>query len=412
MPTIRDIRVIACKPTSENLVIVKIETSEPGLHGLGDATFTQRHQSVVTTIETYLKPLLIGRDCNRISELYRLMHQNGYWRHGPVLNNAIAGIDTALWDIKGKLASMPVYELIGGLYRPAAAVYRHASGDSPEAIVQSVKSFVAQGVRHLRIQLTPRVEPGVGLKASTAGYGGSGFTGNRPDGALDGVYLDPVVYMHEIDAALSHVRATFGQSIELIHDVHSRLMPSDVITLARMLEKHRMFFLEDALAPEQLNWLPRLRAATTTPLAIGELFVHPAEWTGPVSRQELDFIRMHLTSIGGMTPGLRAAHHAAAHDVRTAWHCPKDIAPIGVAMNLALDLAMPNFGVQEFADWSQPEREIFTGLPELKSGYLYPSPAPGWGIEIDETAAARYPAVPEQVLWTQTRAPDGGLIRP
>jgi mannonate dehydratase len=250
------------------------------------------------------------------------------------------------------------------------------------------------------------------LRASTAGYGGSGFVGDRPEGSAPGVYLDPVKYIHEIDKTLEAIRGEFGDSVELIHDVHSRLLPSDAIQLAQTLARHRLFFLEDALPPEQLHWLPRLRASTTTPLAIGELFLGPQDWIQAVERHDLDFLRMHLSSIGGMTPAIVATHHAQLHDVRTAWHCPKDISPIGVAANLAIDMSAPNFGIQEFAEFTPQEREIFTGLPELRRGYLYPNPEPGWGIQINESAAMKYAAQPDLIEWTQVRAPDGSLLRP
>ena len=413
MLTIRDVRVFALKPTTENLVVVKVETSEPELFGLGDATFTQRHAAVVTAVETYLRPLLIGRDPLRIDELWQLMHQNSYWRNGPVLNNAISGVDQALWDIKGKLANMPVYQLWGGKCREAAAIYRHAQGATPESIERCVKGFVGEGVRHVRVQVGPDVQAASGqLMAKSAGYGGSGYGGVRPDGALDGVYIDATTYVHEVVEAMAHVRSVFGQSIELLHDVHERLAPNDVVTLAKMLEPHRMFFLEDPLPPERLSWLSRIRDVCTTPIAIGELFVHPAEWLPLVERHELDFIRMHISSIGGATPARKAAIHAEMHDVRTAWHCPKDIAPIGVAANLHLDLVSPNFGIQEFAPFTPQERQVFDGLPELRKGYLYPNERPGWGITMDEEAARRFPTEPEIPTWTQTRRPDGSLIRP
>lgn len=417
MPRITDIRVVACCPTTENLVLVRVETSEPDLYGWGDATFTQRHSAVVQAIEDYLRPLLIGRDARQTTELWHLMHHNSYWRGGPVLNNAISGIDTALWDIKGKLAGLPVYELIGGKVRPAAAVYRHASGSSAEDVLDNVQAYMDAGVRHVRIQQsgkgkTPARKKNLELKAATAGYGGSGYTGPKPDGALEGAYIDPAAYIEEVDTLIGMARERFGNALEIVHDTHSRLMPPDAIRLAKRLEKHRLFFLEDVLAPEQMAYLPRLRAATTTPLAIGELFTSPEQWVGPVTRHELDFLRMHLSAIGGMTPALRAAQHAAMHDVRTAWHCPKDIAPIGVAMNLHLDVAMPNFGIQEFSAFTDPERAIFTGLPELREGFLYPVDRPGWGIDVNEDAAAKYPASPEIPLWTQVRGPDGSLIRP
>lgn len=413
MPTIRDIRVITCRPTTENLVVVRVDTDEPGLYGYGDATFTQRYTAVVRVVEDYLRPLLIGRDASAITELWRLMHHNGYWRDGPVLNNAISGVDMALWDIKGRRAGMPVHELLGGCCRPAAAVYRHVSGPDLDSVVTAARAYIAEGAQHLRIQLTPQPCPQTGaLRAATTGYGGSGYFGPRPDGCCNGVYIDAHAYINETDHLIAGVRQALGPSIKLVHDVHSRLVPADAIALARRLERHQLFFLEDPLPPEQSHWLTQLRAATSTPIAIGELFVGPHDWRSLVERHEIDFIRMHLSTIGGITPAWRAAIFAEAHGVRTAWHCPKDIAPVGVAANLALDLACPNFGIQEFAAFTPQEREIFSGLPDYRGGYLYPSNRPGLGIEIDESAAMRFPARADVIEWTQTRAPDGSLICP
>jgi len=413
MPTIRDIRVITCRPTTENLVVVRVDTSEPGLYGYGDATFTQRYTPVVRVIEDYLKPLLIGRDVSAITELWRLMHHNGYWRDGPVLNNAISGVDLALWDIKGKQAGMPVHQLLGGACRPAAAVYRHVSGPDLETVVAAARAYVETGVQHLRIQVTPKICEDTGkLVVATTGYGGSGYFGPRPDGCCNGVFIDPHAYADETDQMLAGVREALGDSIKLVHDVHSRLAPADAIALARRLERHGLFFLEDPLPPEQTHWLPQLRAASSVPIAIGELFVKPQDWRPLIERHEIDFLRCHISTLGGLTPAWRAAAFAEMHGVRTAWHCPKDISPIGVAANLALDVAAPNFGIQEFVEFTPQEREIFSGLPEYRDGYVYPSDRPGWGIEVDEAVAARYPAGTDVIEWTQTRSPDGSLICP
>ncbi len=426
MLKITDLRVITVRPTTENLVIVRIDTSEPGLYGLGDATFTQRYAAVVTVLETYFKPLLIGRDPRNIEDIFRLLHHNGYWRNGPISNNAISGVDMALWDIKGKLANMPVYQLLGGKCRPAAAIYRHAQGATPDDALASVRQLLATGATNIRVQMAAPVSSQAGpaqaravatgqpapLQAAMAGYGGKGYHGVRCDGVLPGPCIDIGTYITDIDDVLSHVRANVGPEVNLLHDVHSRLMPADVIQLAKRLEKHRLFFLEDPLPPEQLHWLPRLRDATTLPIAIGELFVHPAEWVGLIDRHEIDFVRMHISAVGGVTPARKIAAHAEMHDVRTAWHCPKDIAPIGVAANVALDVSCPNFGIQEFAPFTDPERELFSGLPELRGGYLYPTEAPGWGITINEDLVAKYPPVADVIEWTQVRGPDGCLIRP
>lgn len=153
--TIRDVKtfLIQTAGPGTRFIIVKVDTSEPGLYGLGCATFTQRFRAVHTAIEQHLKPFVIGKDVSRIEELWQMAMVQGYWRNGPVLNNAISGIDQALWDIKGKMANMPVYDLLGGKCREAAAVYTHADGRDPQEVLDNVRKFQEQGYRYIRVQM-------------------------------------------------------------------------------------------------------------------------------------------------------------------------------------------------------------------------------------------------------------------
>ena len=397
MVTIKDVRVILTSPQDQPLVIVKVETSEPGLYGVGCATFTQRYLAVAAAITEHVRPLVIGRQVDRIEEIWQLMSVNGYWRNGPVLNNAMSGIDMALWDIKGKRAGMPVYDLLGGKCREAAAVYRHADGTSLEQVAERVAAFVEQGVRHVRVQF--------------GGYGGKGEVTGRPEGALEGAYFDPHFYMKAALAAMRHVRGKFPD-IELLHDVHSRLTPAEAVRFAKECEELRLFFLEDLLAPEDIEWFENVRAVTTTPLAMGELFNHPREWTPLVTRRQIDFLRMHVSQMGGITPARKVAVLGEMYGVRTAWHGPRDTSPVGHAANVHLDVAAINFGIQEFCGFNEAVYEVFPGAPQQRGGYLYVNDRPGLGIDVDEKAAAKYPCKNEVVKWTQARRPDGSLGRP
>lgn len=396
--TIRDVRTILTAPGGICLAVVKVETSEPGLYGLGCATFTQRSLAVRTVVEEYLKPLLVGRDPQRIEDIWMTSWVNGYWRNGPVLNNALSGVDMALWDIKGKLAGMPVYQLLGGKCREGAAVYRHASGRSPEELEERVLELAEQGIQYVRCQLGP--------------YGGETPRRPGPEGAPYPGTFDPEAYARSVPRLFEHLRSRIGFEIELLHDVHERLPAIEAIRLAKELEPYRLYFLEDPFPPEELEWLRMLRQQCATPIALGELFVHPGEWKPLIAEQLIDFIRVHISAIGGITPARKLASLAEAFGVRTAWHGPGDVSPVGHAANLHLDLSARNFGVQEWAGIPEPVRAVFPGSPELRGGYAYPSDAPGLGVDIDEALAAKYPCDHAVVRWTQARRPDGSPTTP
>ena len=396
--TIQDVRTILTQPAGSRLIVLKIITSEPGLYGIGCATFTQRFRAVYTAIQEHLRPFLIGKDVDRIEDLWQTAMVNSYWRNGPVLNNAISGMDIALWDIKGKRAGMPVYQLLGGKCREAAAAYAHAGGQEPQEVEESVRAFMEQGYRYIRVQM--------------GGYGGRASKLHKPEGALDGAYFDPREYIRNTLTMIEHIRTTIGPEVELLHDVHERIRPIDAVNLAKDAEPFKLFFLEDPLAPEDLEWFQAIRSQCATPIAMGELFNHPREWTPLIAGRFIDFIRMHISQMGGITPARNVAAFANMFGIRTAWHGPGDVSPVGHAANVHLDVSSPNFGVQEWCRFSDLVYEIFPGTPEVRDGYLYPNDQPGLGIDIDEEKAAKYPCEDQIVRWTETRAPDGSSTRP
>lgn len=398
--TITDVQVILTQPSHSRLVIVKVSTSEPGLYGLGCATFTQRVFAVQAVLERHLTPFLVGRDVDRIEDVWQTSMVHGYWRNGPVLNNAVSGVDQALWDIKGKRAGMPVFQLLGGKCREAAAVYAHADGSDQHEVADHAAQLVEQGFAHVRVQL--------------GGYGGPAAVGAHrpPDGALAGSYFDPRAYSRATLAMIAHVRSVLDERVELLHDIHERLSPIDAVQFAKDVEPYRLFFLEDALAPEDIGWFRHLRQQCATPLAMGELFNNPHEWRSLISDQLIDFVRMHVSQIGGITPARSVALLANTFGVRTAWHGPGDTSPVGHAANLHLDVWAPNFGIHEWYQPSEIEYEMFPGLPQVRDGYLYPNDSPGLGIDIDEQLAARFPCQEIVEQWTQTRRPDGSPARP
>lgn len=403
---ITGVETILTAPEGTTLVVVKVTTSDPGLYGLGCATFTQRARAVACAIEEYLAPQLVGRDPADVTDIFNSSATSSYWRGGPVLNNALSGVDMALWDIKGKQAGLPVWQLLGGRCRQAVPVYVHASGRDALEVEDGVRRFVEEGYRYVRCQMAV---PGALTYGTPAAEGG----GARPTGVVAGAW-DPQAYLRLAPRLFAHLRETVGDEVELLHDVHERLHPTQALRMAKELEPFHLFFLEDLLAPEDLEWLRLVRAQTSTPLAIGELFTHPSEYVPLVRERLIDFVRCHVSAIGGLTPAWRLASACELFGVRTAWHGPGDVSPVGHAANLALDLAAPSFGIQEHHVFAPQVAEVFPGTLHVRDGHLWPSDAPGLGVDLDEKAAAKYP--PRAPLstegWTAVRLPDGSAGRP
>jgi len=402
---ITKVKAIPTCPNGIRLVVVKVETSEPGLYGLGCATFTQRPLPVVSAVDDYLDHFCKGKDADNIEDMWQTSYVSSYWRNGPVLNNAMSGLDQALWDIKGKRANMPVYQLLGGKCRFAVPLYAHAGGRDLVQLEESVKKFMEEGYRYIRIQL--------------GGYGSPHLSGDKPDFEEAGFGMpgerlnDPGPYVRNAPKMFEHIRTTCGEEIELLHDIHERIHPLDAINVIKQMEQYHPFFIEDPFAPEDNGYFKLLRQQTSVPIAMGELFNNPHEWVGLISERLIDFIRVHISQIGGLTPAIKLAHLCEWFNVRTAWHGPGDVSPVGHAANAHLDLAVWNFGIQERHDFRKETREVFPGAPTIKDGYLYVNEAPGFGVDINEELAAKFP-FPERHpgYWSPYRKSDGTTIRP
>jgi mannonate dehydratase len=404
IPKIKDISVIECQPSGVRLTVVKITTDQDGLYGYGCATFTQRADLVKPAVERYLKPFLMGKTTDRIDDIWQSCYNSSYWRNGPVLNNAISGIDQALWDIKGRQAGMPVYQLVGGKCREAADCYGHASGAEIENTIESAKRLMAQGFRHVRVQVgVPGME----------GYGSS--RGTAPIEALHSKpVFEPAYYVRRAMKLFETCRKELGDEIELLHDVHERITPTQAVQFCKDAEKFKLFFVEDPVSPEDIAYFRLIRQQCATPIAMGELFNSPHEWQPLIAERLIDYIRVHVSQAGGFTPARKMAILAENFGVRTAWHGPGDVSPIGHMANVTLDLVSYNFGVQEYSAFNERTQEIFHGCPVMKNGYLYASEQPGWGIEVDEKAAAKVPFSSRNNLnggWGEIRRRDGTVIK-
>jgi mannonate dehydratase len=405
-PIIKDVQVIATAPANLRLTVVKVITDQDGLYGYGCGTFTQRAELVNAAVEKYLRPFLAGKPADRIDDLWQAMYNSSYWRNGPVLNNAISGVDQALWDIKGRQANMPVYQLLGGKCREAADCYTHAAGAEIPQVLDQARKFMASGFRHVRVQVGV---PGM------SGYG-AGRGGSPVQGLHGGPVFEPRVAMRLQLKLLETARKELGDEVELLHDMHERYPPNLAVQFAKEAERVRLFFLEDALSPEDIAYFRQIRQNCATPLAMGELFTSPHEWNILIGERLIDFIRMHVSAAGGLTPMRKAAAAAELHGIRTAWHGPGDVSPIGHSANIALDLACWNFGIQEYSAFNARTQEVFSGCPVMKNGYWYANESPGWGIEINMKEAAKYPYGSGEGNslnggWGEVRKLDGTIIK-
>jgi len=384
-----------------NYVIVKIVTDD-GLVGLGNRTLVGGELALAAMLSQHLAPRLIGSDPDRIEDTWQLLQRATYWRGGRALAAALAAIDIALWDLKGKRLGAPLYSLLGGKCREGVLCYGHASGRDIEETLDSVRRYQERGLKAIRAQVgTPGYEDGsYGVRAGQRG----------DDPAHNTRRWEPTPYLRVVPRLFERLRAEVGDEVELLHDVHDRLTPIQVVQLAKELEAYHLYFLEDPIPVENKDGLRLLRAQTSTPIAIGERFNSKWDCLPLITGQLIDYVRNAPAESGGMTELRKIATIAEPFQVKTAFQGPADIRPIAFAAAVHLDLALPNVGIQEWAEFPPDVEEFFPGLPTYRDGYLVVSDAPGHGVAIDEARVGRFPYQP--FFFPVIRRDDGSLQDP
>lgn len=401
MSKLAEARVIVTCP-GRNFVTLKLVTDD-GIAGIGDATLNGRELAVAAYLQEHICPMLIGRDASAIEDTWRYLYNGAYWRRGPVTMTAIAAVDTALWDIKGKVASLPVYQLLGGRCRSGVTVYGHANGATVDELLEAVQRYVDLGYTAVRVQA------GVPGLASTYGVSGGDMFYEPAEGgrAPREEVWSTRRYLASIGDALAAVRERFGSELEILHDVHHRLSPIEAAQLGKLVEPFRLFWLEDPVAAELQAGLRVVRQHTTTPIAIGEVFNSIWDCEQLLREQLIDFIRMSVVHSGGITHLRRVLHLAELYRVRSGCHGATDLSPVCMAAALHLDIAIPNFGLQEYMRHTPETDAVFPHGYSFSDGRLHPGETPGLGVDIDESQAARYPYRP--ALLPVARLEDGTM---
>lgn len=387
---IRDARVIVTSP-GRNFVTLKIETDE-GIYGIGDATLNGRELSVASYLSDHVCPLLIGRDARQIEDIWQLLYRGAYWRRGPVTMRAIAAVDVALWDIKGKALNTPLYNLLGGRSRDAIMVYGHANGGDIAETVDAVARYIDLGYKAIRAQTgVPGIKDAYGVGRGTMFY-------EPADAALASVTgWDTRKALNHVPKLFETLRAKYGFDHHLLHDGHHRYTPQEAANLGRMLEPYQLFWLEDATPAENQEAFKLIRQHTITPLAVGEIFNTIWDCKDLIQNQLIDYIRTTIVGAGGVTHLRRIADLAALYQIRTGCHGATDLSPVTMGTALHFDTWVPNFGIQEYMRHSPETDDVFPHDYSFKDGHLYCGEAPGHGVDIDETLAAKYPYDPRQL---------------
>ncbi|MDC7222255.1 MAG: D-galactonate dehydratase family protein [Spirochaetales bacterium] len=386
---ITDAKVFVGGP-GKNYVTIKIMTDQ-GIYGLGDGTLNNRETLTAQYLKEYLVPCLIGMDPRRSEDIWQYFYRGAYFRRGPIAMAAFGAIDMALWDIKGKLAGLPLYELFGGKSREGALVYAHATGSDLDQLIDSIENYIEQGYKAVRLQCgipgMPSASYGVSSKEENSKHFITNFLGDKPKEEI----WDTEKYLRYMPTVLEKLRVKFGPELKLLHDVHHRLLPREAAEFAKEIEQYKLFWLEDPTPAEDQEALKLLRQHSTVPIAIGEVFNSIYDCNKLIEQNLIDFIRVSCTYAGGITHVRRIVDLAGLHNVRTGFHGAPSHSPLSMAAQAHLNAWAPNFGIQEYLVLGTPECDaLFPSEHKLEKGLFYVSDAPGLGVDFDEKEGEKY----------------------
>ena len=373
----------------KNYVTLKIVTDE-GVYGLGDATLNNRETLPAKFLEDYLIPCLIGKDPRNSEDIWQYFYRGAYFRRGPIAMAAIGAIDMALWDIKGKIAGLPVYQLFGGKSREGALVYAHATGSNVDDLLESIAHYQSLGYKAVRVQCGIPGMPTEGYGIAKEGDSSKQFItqyGSLPNEEI----WNTEKYLRYMPTVFEKIRERFGADLKILHDVHHRLLPREAAAFGKEVEQYDLFWLEDPTPAEDQSALRLIRQHTTVPIAIGEVFNSIWDCNKLIEEELIDFIRVSATYAGGITHVKRIVELAALHHVRTGFHGAPSHSPISMAAQGHINAWAPNFGIQEYLVLGTAECDaLFPSGHSYQDGMFHVTDAPGLGVDFDEKEAERY----------------------
>jgi len=363
-----------------NWVFVRVETSEPGLFGLGEATLEFQSRAVAARVDEF-SDLLVGKDPRDIAWLWEAMFRYPFFRGGAVTMSAMSGIDQALHDIQAKALGVPLWRLLGGLARTRLQMYDHVGGgdssavygDLDESIASRVAASKAEGFSAIKILAVPKTRPLDGIKA-----------------------------LREAERVMHSAREAGGDDMDIMVDFHGRTTSAMAIQYAKVLEPYNPFFLEEVVGPEiPAAEMARVARTTTIPLAAGERLFHRKDFLALFEAGAISVAQPDVCHAGGITETIRIGALAGAFGAHLAPHNP--LGPIATMVNIHLGFAIPNFLIQEVMRNDVPWRyDVVKGSVPIVGGFVSPPEAPGIGVEIDEKSAAEHPYEPSQpIQWIQ-----------
>ena len=353
---------------SPHAVIIVLVRTDEGLTGIGEASLGGRGRGVLGIID-HARDLLIGQDPSRIEHCWAEIVRGTFWSTGQVIMSAVAGIDIALWDLKGKRLGVPIHDLLGGATREKIRVYRHLRHDNTGSVdheigtmVEDAHAWVEQGFRVLRFD---------------------------PLAAFTGAPWDPSASIIASVRGTEALRKALGDDVELLFDAHTMFSPIETIQLANRLEPYRLFFYEDPVRPFHAQSLRMVRQKTNAPLATGEQFSHKWEFQPLIEEELVDFHRIDVVHAGGITEAKKILGAAEIHGQKSALHHASS--PVNGVTCLHIDAAIPNFGIQEWVEYPALN-ELFPNRPLAENGYVRVPSGPGLGLDFDEAEARRRPS--------------------